>query len=68
MSAPFYSARRSAVCCPAKLRAGFQKFKAQLPNVAKDIHYQPDEISGFGNYRTFVWCVTEILKKANRVA
>ena len=50
---------------PAKLRADFQKFKTQLPEVAKAIHYQPDEISGFGNYRTFVWCVTEILKKAN---
>jgi hypothetical protein len=52
---------------PAKLRADFQKFKAQLPEVAKEIHYQPDEISGFGNYRTFVWCVTEFLKKATRV-
>jgi len=29
---------------PAKLRADFQKFKAQLPEVAKEIHYQPDEI------------------------
>ena len=47
-----------------KLRADFAKFKVRLPEVAKEIHHQPEEISGFGNYRTFVWCVTEVLKKA----
>jgi hypothetical protein len=48
----------------SKLRADFAKFKVRLPGVAKEIHHQPEEISGFGNYRTFVWCVTESLKKA----
>jgi hypothetical protein len=51
---------------PAKLRTDFKKFEAQLPAVAREIHYQADEISGFRNYRTFVWCVTEILRKPNR--
>ena len=53
---------------PAKLRADFERFKTQLPAVAKEIHHQPEEISGFGNYRIFVWCVAEILKKANRIS
>ena len=44
--------------------ADFAKFKVRLPEVAKEIHHHPEEISGFGNYRTFVWCVTEVLKKA----
>ena len=51
---------------PAKLRADFKKFKAQLPAVAREIHYQAEEISGFRDYHTFVWCVAEILRKPNR--
>ena len=51
---------------PAKLRADFERFKAQLPEVAREIHHQREEISGFGNYRIFVWCVAEFLKKAGR--
>jgi hypothetical protein len=51
---------------PAKLRADFKKFKAQLPAIAREINYQADEISGFGNYRTFVWCLAEILRRSNR--
>jgi len=34
--------------------------------IPRQIHYQADEISGFGNYRTFVWCVAEILRRPNR--
>jgi hypothetical protein len=52
---------------PSKLLADFEKFKVQLPKVAREIHHQPEEIRGFGNYRTFLWCVTEILKKADRI-
>jgi hypothetical protein len=33
--------------------------------IPRQIHYQADEISGFGNDRTFVWCVAEILRRPN---
>jgi len=58
-----------AAYCPVlrNFAPTFRSFKAQLPEFAKEIHYQPDEISGFGDYRTFVWRVTEFLKTATRV-
>ena len=67
-SAAFCTAPLPAVSClgPPKLRADFKKFKAQLPAIARQIHYQADESSGFGNYRTFVWCVAEILRRPSR--
>jgi hypothetical protein len=35
----------------------FEVFKAQLPEKAQQIRHQPDEVSGFSNYRTYLWCV-----------
>jgi hypothetical protein len=66
-SAAFYTARLPAVCCLDRLSSVpiSKKTKARLPAIAREIHYQADEISGFGDYRTFVWCVAEILRRSN---
>ena len=48
----------------AKLSETFEAFQADLPNIARAIEFAPNEIGGLKNYRTFVWCVAEFLKRA----
>jgi len=47
---------------PAKLIETLTEFRQKLPMIANGIHHKPDEVGGFKNYRTFVWCVAEFLK------
>jgi hypothetical protein len=49
---------------PAKLWADFNRFKADVPQVARRINFEPHEIGGFADYRTFLWCVAEYLKSS----
>ncbi len=49
---------------PAKLADTFALFTTRLPALAQEIEHLPDEIGGFKNYRTFLWCVAEFLKRA----
>jgi hypothetical protein len=48
---------------PAKLAQAFELFTAELPALAQEIGHRPQEIGGFKNYRTFLWCVAEFLKR-----
>lgn len=50
---------------PAKMVDTFEAFKAALPELAKRIEHQPQEIGGFKSYRPFLWCVAEFLKRAD---
>jgi hypothetical protein len=49
---------------PAKLITTFDQFTAALPDIARGAQHEPNEIGGFKNYPTFVWCVAEFLKRA----
>lgn len=49
---------------PAKLITTFDHFTAALPDIARGAQHEPNEIGGFKNYPTFVWCVAEFLKRA----
>ncbi len=46
---------------PAKLARDFQRFKARLPAIAATIGFLPEEVSGYGDYPTFAWCVNTFL-------
>ena len=48
---------------PAKLAQTFARFSAELPALAREIEHQRQEIGGFKNYPTFLWCVAEFLKR-----
>jgi hypothetical protein len=48
---------------PAKLAAAFDRFTNELPGIARGIGHQPGEVGGFKNYRTFLWCIAEFLKR-----
>lgn len=50
---------------PAKLVETFSAFKGQLPDIARGFEHKPDEIGVRTNFRTFVWCITEYLKKVD---
>jgi hypothetical protein len=47
---------------PSRLVDDFDRFRAELPDIARRIDFEPEEISGFLDYRTFLWCVSEFLK------
>ena len=49
---------------PAVLTVAFDDFCAALPDIAASIEFAEDEIRGFVNYRTFLWCVAEFLKSS----
>jgi hypothetical protein len=47
---------------PARLAENFGRFRAEVPEIARRIGFEPREIGGFRDYRTFLWCVAEFLK------
>jgi hypothetical protein len=47
---------------PAKLARDFARFKAEVPEIAQRIGFDPNEIGSLKNYPTYVWCVAEFLK------
>lgn len=49
---------------PGRLADAFQSFADRLPALAREIDHRPEEVGGLKNYRTFLWCVTEFLKRA----
>jgi hypothetical protein len=49
---------------PAKLIETLTAFRQKLPTIANGISHEPNEVGGFKNYRTFVWCVAEFLERA----
>ena len=49
---------------PARLAEDFDRFNADLPEIARRIDFEPEEVGGFTDYRTFLWCVAEFLKSA----
>jgi hypothetical protein len=48
---------------PTRLSKTFDSFRTSLPEIGREIHYAPDELGGRKNYRTFLWCVVEFLKR-----
>lgn len=50
---------------PAHLAKAFNDFNAKLPLMAGEIDHDIDEISGFKNYRSFVWCIVEYLRRGS---
>ena len=51
---------------PARLAENFGRFRAEVPEIARRIGFEPREIGGFRDYRTFLWCVAEFLKSGPR--
>lgn len=49
---------------PTRLAESFALFAAGLPALAREIEHRPQEVGGFKNYRTYLWCVGEFLKRA----
>ena len=49
-----------------KFVSAFQAFRGALPDIARAIRHRADEIGGITNYRTFIWCVAEFLRRAGR--
>jgi hypothetical protein len=46
------------------LTAEFERFKAKLPDLAKELNCTEDEVRPYqGDYRTFAWCVTKFLEE-----
>jgi hypothetical protein len=45
----------------ASLIETFEAFRSTLPNIARGIKFQPNEINALANYRTYLWCVAEFL-------
>ena len=48
---------------PAKLLDWFKEFEAGRSALAKEFKHEPDEISGFRNYRTFAWVVSTYVER-----
>ena len=44
---------------PARLGEEFIRFKSELPVAARRIGFNAEEIGGFRDYRTFLWCLAE---------
>ena len=42
--------------------AAYADFQKKLPSIASGIGFDRDEVKGFKNYRTFLWCIAEYLK------
>ena len=49
-----------------KFVSAFQAFRGALPDIARAIRHRADEIGGITNYRTFICCVAEFLRRAGR--
>jgi len=49
-----------------KFVSAFQAFRGTLPDIARAIRHRADEIGGITNYRTFICCVAEFLRRAGR--
>ena len=47
---------------PARFSEDFDRFNDELPQIARRIGFTPEEVGGFTDYRTFLWCVAEFLK------
>ena len=47
---------------PVRLAENFERFKAETPEIARRIGFEPREVGGFRDYPTFLWCVAEFLK------
>jgi len=48
----------------AALVETFDQFKRELPDIAHVIRHRVEEVHVRRNYRAFIWCVTEFLKRA----
>ncbi len=46
----------------ARLNQLFERYKAELPKIAAAADIGEDEIDPYGDYRTYVWFVTEFIK------
>ncbi len=46
---------------PARMVEEFMRFRAELPEIAHGIGFETEEIGGFSDYRTYLWCVAEFL-------
>ena len=47
---------------PARLTRDFERFRAELPDIAERIEFEPNEIGGLKDYPTYQWCVAEFLR------
>jgi len=46
---------------PTRMVEEFRRFRTELPDIAHGIGFEADEIGGFSDYRTYLWCVAEFL-------
>lgn len=46
----------------SRMNEDFNRFRAELPEIAERIGFEPTEIGGFKDYPTYQWCVAEFLK------
>lgn len=49
---------------PVKLATVYNDFRRKMPDIAKELEFSPDEVSGLKSYRIFLTCVVEFLKAA----
>ncbi len=47
---------------PTRLTESFDRFRVELPEIARRIDFDPREIGGFRDYPTYLWCIAEFLR------